>query len=218
MPALKSEMAQKKRKKVSKKYFLPHIQIPVKCFDLVPLCPGDVMDYLRQFLIFRPRNFDGQSRVRYPRAIAHHLDENQKPNQTHDSSTNAPISALTTPYFAARSWASVSWALGGLLDFDGGAAAPSRGGGGGSKKIETRIPNLTEARPEIPPPPPPPPTTSRYARWQPPYSHVTPFACGGGGWVGGAWCSVGEEKTERRKRNVVLTASEPPKKKTIRNF
>jgi hypothetical protein len=38
------EMAQKERKKrlQAKKYFLlPHIQIVVKCFDLVSICPGD---------------------------------------------------------------------------------------------------------------------------------------------------------------------------------
>ena len=88
------------------------MQILVKCFDLVLLCPGDVtvtvtryVDYLRQFLIFCPRNFDGQSRVRCPEAIAHHLDENQKLEAlTYDSPPNAPISALTTPYSAARSW------------------------------------------------------------------------------------------------------------------
>jgi hypothetical protein len=39
---------------------------------------GRYVDYLRQFLIFRPRKFDDQSRARCPEAIAHHLDENQK--------------------------------------------------------------------------------------------------------------------------------------------
>jgi hypothetical protein len=59
--------------------------------------------YLRQFLIFRPRNFDGQSRARCPEAITHHLDENPPEALTYDIPPNAPISALTTPYSAARS-------------------------------------------------------------------------------------------------------------------
>jgi hypothetical protein len=75
-------MAQKERKRLQKKYFLAHIQILVKCFTWFHYAPGRYVGYLRQFLMFHPRNFDGQSRARYSEGIAHHLDENQ----------NAPIS------------------------------------------------------------------------------------------------------------------------------
>ena len=38
----RTEMAQKERKKAFKNIFLAHIQIPVKCFDLVSLYPGGI--------------------------------------------------------------------------------------------------------------------------------------------------------------------------------
>ena len=38
----RTEMAQKGRKKAFKNIFLAHIQIPVKCFDLVSLYPGGI--------------------------------------------------------------------------------------------------------------------------------------------------------------------------------
>ena len=38
-----------------------------------------IVDYPCQFLIFRPRSFDNQSRARCPGAIAHYLDANRKP-------------------------------------------------------------------------------------------------------------------------------------------
>jgi hypothetical protein len=62
-------MAQKGRKKAPKT-ILAHMQILVKCFDLVslPVCPGGVLwtTYVIFLCFFRPRDFDGQFREQPP--------------------------------------------------------------------------------------------------------------------------------------------------------
>ena len=48
---------------------------------------GRVVDYLCQFLVFCPRDFDDQFREQLPEAIARYLDENRKcvPMITHQT-------------------------------------------------------------------------------------------------------------------------------------
>jgi hypothetical protein len=52
---------------------------------------GRYVDCLRQFFLFRPRDFDGQFREQPPGAFTNYLDENRKP---------LPMIAHQTPPFS----------------------------------------------------------------------------------------------------------------------
>ena len=95
-------MAQKERKKDLEKYFLAHIQILVKCFDLISLCPA----HLIWIIDINTSNWiSGTPTTNRGRGVRRRLPPlwMRTPRQTPDNPPNARISAFTTPYSAARS-------------------------------------------------------------------------------------------------------------------
>jgi hypothetical protein len=64
-----TDMAQKER------FFFAHIQIVVKCFDLISLYPAHLIWIIDINTSNWIRNLDDQSRVRCPEATARNLDE-----------------------------------------------------------------------------------------------------------------------------------------------